>query len=212
MCDNSMRRSWSSRGMWNLCQIPLRIHICIVICDDAQVQQSRNLLRANLTLGSFKLDVATVWAQPGTRFLWLPSLDKVLHAILHVAIPMLLVVWLHWSLSITMPRRVIIPRIAVFHKYKKIAIGSYTYVCMHTYTYSVYLCIYRLYGGQRWVPCIHMHVYIYVGIDMFLDCFVLFPELEWRRTDQNQPRQDKYQYLVAACQCSIKRAQWFFAL
>lgn len=32
------------------------------------VQQSRNLLRANLTLGIFKLDIATVWAQPGTGF------------------------------------------------------------------------------------------------------------------------------------------------
>ncbi|XP_012269850.2 otoferlin isoform X2 [Athalia rosae] len=32
------------------------------------VQQSRNLLRANLTLGSFKLDVATVWAQPDHQF------------------------------------------------------------------------------------------------------------------------------------------------
>lgn len=36
------------------------------VSGGAQVQQSRNLLRANLTLGSFKLDVATVWAQPGT--------------------------------------------------------------------------------------------------------------------------------------------------
>ena len=35
---------------------------------DTQVQQSRNLLRANLTLGSFKLDIATVWAQPGIFF------------------------------------------------------------------------------------------------------------------------------------------------
>ncbi|XP_076380507.1 otoferlin isoform X2 [Megalopta genalis] len=32
------------------------------------VQQSRNLLRANLTLGSFKLDIATVWAQPDHQF------------------------------------------------------------------------------------------------------------------------------------------------
>ncbi|XP_046413657.1 otoferlin-like isoform X1 [Neodiprion fabricii] len=32
------------------------------------VQQSRNLLRPNLTLGSFKLDVATVWAQPDHQF------------------------------------------------------------------------------------------------------------------------------------------------
>lgn len=32
------------------------------------MQQSRNLLRANLTLGIFKLDIATVWAQPGTGF------------------------------------------------------------------------------------------------------------------------------------------------
>ena len=35
---------------------------------DTQVQQSRNLLRANLTLGIFKLDIATVWAQPGIFF------------------------------------------------------------------------------------------------------------------------------------------------
>lgn len=35
---------------------------------NTQVQQSRNLLRANLTLGIFKLDIATVWAQPGTGF------------------------------------------------------------------------------------------------------------------------------------------------
>ncbi|KAL0125714.1 hypothetical protein PUN28_004639 [Cardiocondyla obscurior] len=33
-----------------------------------EVQQSRNLLRANLTLGSFKLDIATVWAQPDHQF------------------------------------------------------------------------------------------------------------------------------------------------
>ncbi|EZA59254.1 Otoferlin, partial [Ooceraea biroi] len=32
------------------------------------VQQSRNLLRANLTLGIFKLDIATVWAQPDHQF------------------------------------------------------------------------------------------------------------------------------------------------
>ena len=31
-----------------------------------QVLQSRNILRSNKMLGSFKLDVATVWAQPGT--------------------------------------------------------------------------------------------------------------------------------------------------
>lgn len=32
-----------------------------------QVLQSRNFLRGNKLLGSFKLDVATVWSQPGTR-------------------------------------------------------------------------------------------------------------------------------------------------
>ncbi|XP_043277265.1 otoferlin-like [Venturia canescens] len=32
------------------------------------VQQSRNILRANLTLGSFKLDIATVWAQQDHQF------------------------------------------------------------------------------------------------------------------------------------------------
>ncbi|XP_043482896.1 otoferlin-like isoform X2 [Leptopilina heterotoma] len=32
------------------------------------VQQSRNLLRSNVTLGSFKLDVATVWSQPDQQF------------------------------------------------------------------------------------------------------------------------------------------------
>lgn len=31
-----------------------------------QVLQSRNFLRANKLLGSFKLDVATAWSQPGT--------------------------------------------------------------------------------------------------------------------------------------------------
>lgn len=30
-----------------------------------QVLQSRNILRGNKLLGSFKLDIATVWAQPG---------------------------------------------------------------------------------------------------------------------------------------------------
>lgn len=39
------------------------ISIQILYCQ--QVLQSRNILRANKLLGSFKLDVATVWSQPG---------------------------------------------------------------------------------------------------------------------------------------------------
>lgn len=45
----------------------MRCSECRVHRDDcSQVLQSRNILRANKLLGSFKLDVATVWSQPGT--------------------------------------------------------------------------------------------------------------------------------------------------
>jgi len=54
-----------------LCFCSMLTHVCCsyfckISFQPSQVLQSRNFLRSNKMLGSFKLDVATVWAQPGT--------------------------------------------------------------------------------------------------------------------------------------------------
>lgn len=75
-------------------------YFCKISFRPSQVLQSRNFLRSNKMLGSFKLDVATVWAQPGTvKVQSLHSLSYRSKYVLHIVSCSSRVLWLmHQSL------------------------------------------------------------------------------------------------------------------